>query len=132
MSNTSKSNNNAVVKISSEFKAEQYAAYIRSASANRVSTFATLYKTTANYEMFREHAELLAFTFSTSAGVDTATLGLVAMVAKLPISAYVGLEAKANLNVQIKPTLNLSDEFAKLLMQFLNALSTVCKYCTVS
>ena len=132
MSNTSKSNNNAVVKLSSEFNAEQYASYIRSASANRVSTFATLYKTTANYEMFREHAELLAFTFSTSAGVDTATLGLVAMVAKLPESAYVGLETKANLNVQIKPTLNLSDEFAKLIMQFLNALSTVCKYCTVS
>ena len=132
MSNTSKSNNNAVVKISSEFKAEQYAAYIRSASANRVSTFATLYKTTANYEMFREHAELVALTFSTSTGVDTATLGLVAMVAKLPESAYVGLETKANLNVQIKPTLNLSDEFAKLLMQFLNALSTVCKYCTVN
>ena len=132
MSNTSKSNNNAVVKISSEFKAEQYAAYIRSASANRVSTFATLYKTTADYEMFREHAELVALTFSTSTGVDTATLGLVAMVAKLPESAYVGLETKANLNVQIKPTLNLSDEFAKLIMQFLNALSTVCKYCTVS
>ena len=132
MTDTSKSNNNDVVKPSSEFNAEQYAAYIRSASANRVSTIATLYKTTANYEMFREHAELLALRFSTSAGVDTATLGLVAMIGKLPISAYVGLEAKANLNVQIKPSLNLSDEFAKLLMPFLNALSTVCKYCTVN
>ena len=132
MTTNPQSNTNAVANTSLEFKAEQYAAYIRSASANRVSTFATLYKTTANYEMFREHAELLALTFSTSTGVDTATLGLVAMIAKLPISAYIGLETKANLNVQIKPTLNLSDEFAKLLMQFLNALSTVCKYCTVN
>ena len=132
MSNTSKSNNNAVVKLSSEFNAEQYASYIRSASANRVSTFATLYKTTANYEMFREHAELLAFTFSTSAGVDTATLGLVAMVAKLPENAYMGLQSNARLKVQVKPSLDMNDEFAKLLIQFLNALSTVCKYCTVS
>ena len=123
---------NNVADLQSEFKAEQYASYIRSASANRASTFATLYKTTANYEMFREHAELLALAFSTSAGVDTATLGLVAMVAKMPVSAYEGLEAKAKLNVHIKPTLSLNDEFAKLLIQFLNALSTVCKYCTVS
>ena len=132
MSNTSKSNNNAVANISSEFKAEQYAAYIRSASANRASTFATLYKTTADYEMFREHAELVALTFSTSTGVDTATLGLVAMVAKLPESAYMGLQSNARLKVQVKPSLDMNDEFAKLLIQFLNALSTVSKYCTVS
>ena len=115
-----------------EFKAEQYAAYVRSASANRASTFATLYKTTANYEMFREHAEKLALAFSTSTGVDTATLGLVAMVAKLPESAYEGLESNARLKVQVKPSLDMNDEFAKLLIQFLNALATVCKYCTVN
>jgi hypothetical protein len=132
MANTSKSNNNAVVQISSEFKAEQYASYIRSASANRASTFATLYQTTANYEMFREHAESVVLTFSTSTGVDTVTLGLVSIVAKLPRSAYEELEAKAMLNVQVKPSLNLNDEFAKLLIPFLTALTTVCKYCTVS
>ena len=115
-----------------EFKAEQYAAYVRSASANRASTFATLYKTTPDYKTFCEHAEKLALAFSTSAGVDTATLGLVAMIDKLPLSAYEGLEAKAMLNVQVKPSLKLDDEFAKLTIQFLNALSTVCKYCTVN
>ena len=132
MTTKPQSNNNAVANPSLEFKAEHYASYIRSASANRASTFATLYKTTSSYEMFCEHAEKLALTFSTSAGVDTATLGLVAMVAKMPVSAYVGLEAKAKLNVQVKPSLKLDDEFAKLLIQFLNALSTVCKYCTVN
>ena len=129
---TTQSNDNAVANISAEFKAEQYASYIRSASANRASTFATLYKTTANYEMFREHAELLALTFSTSVGVDTTTLGLVSLINKLPESAFIGLEAKANLNVQAKPSLNLNDEFAKLLLQFLTALATVVKYCKVS
>ena len=132
MTTNTNTDTNNVADGTFEFKAEQYAAYIRSASANRASTFATLYKTTANYEMFREHAEKLALAFSTSAGVDTATLGLVAMIDKLPLSAYTGLEAKAKLNVQVKPSLNLNDEFAKLSIQFLNALSTVCKYCTVN
>lgn len=131
MTTNTQSNDNANVN-AFEFKAELYASYIRSASANRATTFATLYKTTLDYTVFCEHAEKLAVAFSTSAGVDTATLGLVAMVNKLPLSAYVGLEAKAKLNVQVKPSLNLNDEFAKLLIQFLNALSTVCKYCTVN
>ena len=123
---------NAIVDSPFEFKAEQYAAYIRSASANRAATFSTLYKTSANYEMFREHAEKVVLTFSTSTNVDTVTLGLVSIVAKLPRSAYEGLEAKAKLNVQVKPSLNLNDEFAKLLIPFLTALTTVCKYCTVN
>ena len=122
---------NAIADNPFEFKAEQYAAYIRSASANRAATFSTLYKTSANYEMFREHAEKVVLTFSTSTNVDTVTLGLVSIVAKLPRSAYEGLEAKAKLNVQVKPSLNLNDEFAKLLIPFLTALTTVCKYCTV-
>ena len=132
MATNPQSNNNAVAETSLEFNAEQYASYIRSASANRASTFATLYKTTANYEMFREHAERIVLMFSTSTGVDTVTLGLVSIVAKLPRSAYEGLEAKAMLNVQVKPALNLNDEFAKLLIPFLTALTTVCKYCTVN
>ena len=114
------------------FDPKIYASCIRSASANRASTFATLYKTTLNFEMFKEHAEKLALAFSTSTGVDTATLGLVAMVSKLPKNAYDGLEAKARLNVQLKPSLKLEDEFAKLLVPLLTALATVSKYCTVS
>ena len=123
---------NAIVDNPFEFKAEQYAAYIRSASANRAATFSTLYNTSANYEMFREHAEKVVLTFSTSMGVDTVTLGLVAIVAKLPRNAYEGIESKAMLNVQAKPSLNINDEFAKLLIPFLTALTTVCKYCTVN
>ena len=129
---TTNTDTNAIVDNPFEFKAEQYAAYIRSASANRAATFSTLYKTSANYEMFREHAERIVLMFSTSTGVDTVTLGLVAIVAKLPRSAYEGIESKALLNVQVKPSLNLNDEFAKLLIPFLTALTTVCKYCTVS
>ena len=132
MATNTNTDTNAIVGNPSEFKAEQYAAFIRSASANRAATFSTLYKTSANYEMFREYAEKIVFTFSTSTGVDTATLGLVAIVAKLPRSAYEGLEAKAMLNVQVKPSLNLNEEFAKLLIPFLTALTTVCKYCTVN
>ena len=132
MTTNTNTDTNATVDNPFEFKAEHYASYIRSASANRASTFSTLYKTSANYEMFREHAESIILTFSTSTGVDTVTLGLVSIVAKLPRSAYEGLEAKAMLNVQVKPALNLSDEFAKLLIPFLTALTTVCKYCTVS
>ena len=132
MATNTNTDTNATVDNPFEFKAEHYASYIRSASANRASTFSTLYKTSANYEMFREHAESIILTFSTSTGVDTVTLGLVSIVAKLPRSAYEGLEAKAMLNVQVKPSLNLSDEFAKLLIPFLTALTTVCKYCTVS
>ena len=124
---TDTNNNNSF-----EFKAEHYASYVRSASANRASTFATLYKTTVSYEMFKEHAEKLALAFSTTTGVDTATLGLVAMISKLPVDAYDGLEAKSRLNVQLKPSLDLNDEFAKHLIQFLNALAVVCKYCKVS
>ena len=60
------------------------------------------------------------------------TLGLVAIVSKLPMAAYEELEAKARLNVQAKPSLKLEDEFAKLLVPFLTALATVSKYCTVS
>ena len=132
MATNTNTDTNAIVDNPFEFKAEQYAAYIRSASANRAATFSTLYKTSANYEMFREHAERIVLMFSTSTGVDTVTLGLVAIVAKLPRSAYEGLESKAMLNVQVKPSLNLSDEFAKLLIPFLTALTTVCKYCTVN
>ena len=132
MATKTNTDTNATVDNTFEFKAEHYAAYIRSASANRASTFATLYSTTSGYEMFCEHAEKIALTFSTSTGVDTVTLGLVSIVAKLPRSAYEGLEAKAMLNVQVKPSLNLNDEFAKLLIPFLTALTTVCKYCTVS
>ena len=115
-----------------EFKAEHYASYIRSASANRASTFATLYKTTLGYEMFKEHAEKLALAFSATTGVDTVTLGLVAMISKLPVDAYDGLEAKSCLNVSVKPSLKLDDEFAKNLIPFLTALATVSKYCKVS
>lgn len=132
MATNTNTDTNAIVDNPFEFKAEQYAAYIRSASANRAATFSTLYKTSANYEMFREHAERIVLMFSTSTGVDTVTLGLVAIVAKLPRSAYEGLESKAMLNVQVKPSLNLNDEFAKLLIPFLTALTTVCKYCTVN
>lgn len=132
MATNTNTDTNAIVDNPFEFKAEQYAAYIRSASANRAATFSTLYKTSANYEMFREHAERIVLMFGTSTGVDTVTLGLVAIVAKLPRSAYEGLESKAMLNVQVKPSLNLNDEFAKLLIPFLTALTTVCKYCTVN
>ena len=114
------------------FDAKLYAGYMRSASANRASTFATLYANTLDYPTFLDHAEKLALAFSTSAGIDTATLGLVAIVSKLPENAYDGLEAKARLNVQVKPSLNLDEEFAKLLVPFLTALATVSKYCTVS
>lgn len=125
--NTSTNNLEAVT-----FDSKSYAGFMRSASANRVSTFARLYDTTPSYEVFLNHADQLALAFSTSVGVDTATLGLVAMVNKLPLSAYEGLEAKAKLNVQVKPSLKLDDEFAKLLVPFLTALATVSKYCRVS
>ena len=114
------------------FDAKLYAGYMRSASANRMSTFATLYETSLNYPTFLSHAEQLSLTYSTSAGIDTTTLGLLAMISKLPMNAYDGLEAKARLNVQAKPSLTLEDEFAKLLISFLGALATVSKYCTVS
>ena len=114
------------------FDSKSYAGFMRSASANRASTFAKLYSTTPSYEYFLDHADKLALAFSTSIGVDTATLGLVNMVSKLPLSAYEGLEAKAKLNVQVKPSLRVDEEFAKLLVPFLTALATVSKYCKVS
>ena len=114
------------------FDSKIYAGYMRSASANRVSTFATLYDTTLDHATFLDHADKLALAFSTSMGVDTATLGLLAVVSKLPKNAFDGIEAKARLNVQVKPSLKLDDEFAKLLVPFLNALATVSKYCKVS
>lgn len=114
------------------FDSKSYAGFMRSASANRASTFAKLYSTTPSHEIFLEHAEQLALAFSASVGVDTATLGLVSMVSKLPVSAYEGLEAKARLNVQVKPSLRLDEEFAKLLVPFLTALATVSKYCKIS
>ena len=115
-----------------DFDPKRYAGYMRSATANRISTFATLYETTQNHSTFLEHAEKLALAYSTSLGVDTVTLGLLSIISKLPVNAYDGLEAKAMLNVQVKPSLNLNDEFAKLLIPFLTALTTVCKYCTVN
>ena len=114
------------------FDSKLYAGFMRSASANRASTFATLYGTTVNHATFLDHADKLALAFSTSTGVDTATLGLLAVVSKLPKNAFDGIEAKARLNVQVKPSLKLDDEFAKLLVPFLNALATVSKYCKVS
>lgn len=114
------------------FDSKSYAGFMRSASANRASTFAKLYSTTPSHGIFLEHAEQLALAFSTSVGVDTATLGSVSMVSKLPVSAYEGLEAKARLNVQVKPSLRLDEEFAKLLVPFLTALATVSKYCKIS
>ena len=114
------------------FQPKQYTQFLRSASANRAATFAQLYDTTLDYVMFREHAENLVLFFSTMNGVDTTTISLVSLIEKLPKSAYVGIEAKAKLNVQAKPSLNLAAEFAKLLMQFLTAFVTVSKYCKVS
>ena len=114
------------------FDSNPYAGFMRSASANRASTFARLYATTPSHGFFLEHAEKLALAFSTSVGVDSATSGLVAMVSKLSVNAYAGLEAKAKLNVQVKPSLKLDEEFAKLLVPFLTALATVSKYCKVS
>ena len=114
------------------FNPKLYAGYMRSASANRLSTFATLYDTTLDHAAFLDHADKLALAFSTSIGVDTATLGLLAVASKLPENAYVSLDAKARLNVRVKPSLKLEEEFAKLLVPFLNALATVSKYCKVS
>ena len=115
-----------------DFQPKQYTQFLRSASANRAATFAQLYDTTLDFVMFREHAERLVLFFSTMNGVDTTTISLVSLIEKLPKSAYVGIEAKAKLNVQAKPSLNLAAEFAKLLMQFLTAFVTVSKYCKVS
>ena len=115
-----------------KFQPKQYTQFLRSASANRAATFAQLYDTTLDYVMFREHAENLVLFFSSMNGVDTTTISLVSLIEKLPKSAYVGIEAKAKLNVQAKPSLNLAAEFAKLLMQFLTAFVTVSKYCKVS
>ena len=129
---TTNTNTNTNTFESVAFDSKSYAGFMRSASANRASTFARLYSTTPSYEYFLDHADQLALAFSTSVGVDTATLGLVAMVNKLPLSAYEGLEAKAKLNVQVKPSLKLDEEFAKLLVPFLTALATVSKYCKVS
>ena len=129
--NTNTSTNNTV-KNTVVFDSKLYAGYMRSASSNRISTFATLYGTTLDHATFLDHADKLALAYSTSAGVDTATLGLLAVVSKLPENAFDGIEAKARLNVQVKPTLKLDEEFAKLLVPFLNALATVSKYCTVS
>ena len=125
-------NDDANVYAALNFQAQDYVQYLRSASANRVATFAHLYGTTLDYDTFCAHAERIALTFSTVNGIDTTTLGLVSLVSKLPKSAFIGLETKARLNVQTKPTLILDDEFAKLLIQFLTALATVVKYCNVS
>ena len=114
------------------FQPQEYAQFLRSASANRAATFAHLYNTTLDYAMFRDHAEKLVLAYSTVNGVDTTTLSLLALIDKLPTSAYVGVEAKAKINVQSKPSLNLAEEFAKLLIQFLTAFVTVSKYCKVS
>ena len=115
-----------------DFQPQQYAQFLRSASANRAATFAQLYMTTLSFATFRDHAERLVMAFSAVNGVDTTTLSLVSMIDKLPLSAYEGIEAKAKLNVQSKPSLKLDEEFAKLLIQFLNAFVTVSKYCKVS
>ena len=114
------------------FDSKSYAGFMRSASANRVSVFAKLYGSALGYETFVDYAERLALAFSTSTGVDAVTLGLVSMVSKLPLSAYQGLEAKAMLNIHDKPSLELDEKFAKLLVPFLTALATVSKYCKVS
>ena len=114
------------------FQPQHYAQFLRSASANRAATFAQLYSTTLDFATFRDHAERIVLAFSTTNGVDTTTVGLVALVDKLPLSAYEGIEAKAKLNVLSKPSLKLDEEFAKLLIQFLTALATVSKYCKVS
>ena len=135
---TTKTNTNtnndtdASVYAAVSFQAQDYVQYLRSASANRVATFSHLYGTTLDYDTFCAHAERIALTFSTVNGIDTTTLGLVSLVNKLPQSAFIGLETKAKLNVQAKPSLILDDEFAKLLMHFLTALATVVKYCKVS
>ena len=130
--NKTNTNENVTAISVAVFDPTLYTNYMRSASANRLSTFATLYGTTVNHATFLDHADKLTLAFSASIGVDTATLGLLAVTSKLPKSAFDGIEAKARLNVQVKPTLKLEDEFAKLLVQFLNALATVVKYCNVS
>ena len=130
--NNTNMNETVTAENATGFDPKLYAGYMRSASANRLSTFATLYGTTLDHATFLDHADKLALAFSTSIGVDTATLGLLAVASKLPENAYVGIEAKARLNVQVKPSLKLDDEFAKLLVPFLNALATVSKYCKVS
>ena len=116
----------------SNFQPQHYAQFLRSASANRAATFAQLYITTLTFASFRDHAERIVLAFSTANGVDTTTISLLALIDKLPKSAYEGIEAKAKLNVQSKPSLKLDEEFAKLLIQFLSAFATVSKYCKVS
>ena len=130
--NTNIDTNTVTDDSASDFHAQHYMQFLRSASANRAATFAHLYLTTLNFAAFRAHAERLVMAFSSVKGVDTTTLGLVSLIDKLPVSAYVGIEARAKLNVQSKPSLNLDEEFAKLLIQFLNAFVTVSKYCKVS
>ena len=130
--NNTNTNENVTAENAVAFDSKIYAGYMRSASANRAITFATLYGTTLDHATFLDHADKLALAFSTSIGVDTATLGLLAVASKLPKNAFDGIEAKARLNVQVKPSLKLDDEFAKLLVPFLNALATVSKYCKVS
>ena len=130
--NKTNTNENVTAENATVFDSKLYAGYMRSASANRLSTFATLYSTTLDHATFLDHADQLALAYSATIGVDTATLGLLVVASKLPKNAFDGIEAKARLNVQVKPSINLDDEFAKLLVPFLNALATVTKYCRVS
>ena len=116
----------------SVFDPKMFEGYMRSASANRMCVFATLYRTTDDFEMFKEHAEKLALAYSTSTGIDTATMGLLALVGKIPLNGYNGSVYKARSNVAAKSSLKLDDEFAKTLIQFLNAFAVVSKYCVVS
>ena len=116
----------------SNFQPQHYAQFLRKASANRAATFAQLYISTLTFAAFRDHAEQIVLAFSTAKGIDTTTISLLALIDKLPLSAYEGIEAKAKFNVQSKSSLKLDEEFAKLLIQFLSAFATVSKYCKVS
>lgn len=113
------------------FNAAKYAQYLRSASAQREQLLADVYNDTATLSEFANGCEQVALNFATTTGVNIQTLGMLNVLGKIPEKALEKmLEAsKEKFDKTNKDSTALL--FARLLIQYTAALTTVLKYANV-
>lgn len=113
------------------FNAAKYAQYLRSASAQREQLLVDVYNDTDTLADFTTGCELVALKFATSVGVSTQTIGMLSTIGKIPEKALAKMldASKEKFDKTNKDSTALL--FAKLLVQYTAALTTVLKYANV-
>ena len=124
-------NTNTTNAANNTFNAAKYAQYLRSASTQREQLITDIFNDTDTLERFANGCEQVAMKFATSVGVSTQTIGMLSTIGKIPEKALAKMldASKEKFDKTNKDSTALL--FAKLLVQYTAALTTVLKYANV-